>query len=415
LQNKLAKAFDEAFAFQNVRSARSGPDGDGGVYSIIDSAIETKVNTLNIAATGLTAADFDPYQQGHCIHTRLYKGYRVAATVANSKHQGGVAVIWRVEANKGQGKPNIDIGSFQRHGPNCLSYRHLHGGERQPVIVAYLLPDTLEDLHHVQAVFDHFKNRCPPILCADLNVDLYSPAPDLRTRQVADFLAANDMEDMLQHFHSRRRFRHQKTWYQKRYNPDGTINRLLRSRTDYVMTSPTLRHYFRNVQLVDPRIVHTYHYMIKATIKTAPRKAQRKYLQGRKKFPLPPITPTSPTFTQADQLFMELKSYMPRPKQKQPHLWADWLSTHTKQLIRKRSQLAKSNTHKKDNRLELRRLNREIGKSIKEETKRRTEKAAAEIEACLEDQDLQGAWFKTNLWMKHRGDKTFRPSFEDVT
>jgi len=112
---------------------------------------------------------------------------------------------------------------------------------------------------------------------------------------------------------------------------------------------------------------------------------------------------------------MELKSYMPRPKQKQPHLWADWLSTHTKQLIRQRSQLAKSNTHKKDNRPELRRLSREIDKSRKEDTKRCTETAAAEIEACIEDQDLQGGWFKLNLWMKHRGDNAFRPSFEDMT
>jgi len=154
------------------------------------------------------------------------------------------------------------------------------------------------------------------------------------------------------------------------------------------MTSPTLRHYFKNVQLVDPRIVNTDHYVIKATIKTAPRKAQRKYLQGRKKFPLAPVTPNSPAFTQADQLFMELKSYVPRPKQRQPHLWADWLSNHTKQLIRKRSQLAKSTTHKKDNRPELRRLGRETVKSRNEDVKRRTEKAAAEIEACLEDQDL---------------------------
>jgi len=147
-------------------------------------AIETNVDQLNIASTGLTALDFDPYEQGHCIHTRLYKGYRVAATVANSKHQGGVAVVWRVEPKKGQGKPNQDIKSFQRHGPNCLSYHYMHGGERQPVIAAYLLPDTLEDLHHVQAAFDRFKNRCPPILMADLNVDLYASAPDLRTRQV---------------------------------------------------------------------------------------------------------------------------------------------------------------------------------------------------------------------------------------
>jgi len=124
-QNKLAKAFDHHVAFQNVRTARAGPDGDGGVYSIIDSAIETNVDQFNFVLTGLTALDFDLYEQGHCVHTRLYRGFRVAATLANSKHQGGAAVAWRVEPTKGQGKPNQDIESFRRHGPNCLSYHAL--------------------------------------------------------------------------------------------------------------------------------------------------------------------------------------------------------------------------------------------------------------------------------------------------
>jgi len=181
------------------------------------------------------------------------------------------------------------------------------------------------------------------------------------------------------------------------------------------MTGPHLWKNFRNMQLVDPRIHPSDHCMIKATLKGAPRKAQRKYLQGRKKFPLPTIKPTSPSFTQADQLFLELKSFMPRPKQKQPHLWKDWLSKHTKQLIRKRSDLAKSNTHKKDNRGELRSLGRQVKKSKDEDLKRRTEAAAAAIEACLEDQDMQGAWFQTNLWLKHMGDKAFGPTFEDMT
>jgi len=96
----------------------------------------------------------------------------------------------------------------------------------------------------------------------------------------------------------------------------GTIQTILRSRTDYVMTSPTLRHHFRNIQLVDPRIHKSDHYVIKATIKSAHRKAQKKYLQGRRKFPPAPITPNSPTFTQADQLFMELKC--PDPSRSSP-------------------------------------------------------------------------------------------------
>jgi len=116
-QNKLAMVFDQHAAFQNVRSAR-----DGSVYTIIDAAIETNVDQLNFVSTGLTADDFDPYNQGHCVHACLYKGHRVAATCTNSKHQGRVAVAWRVEPKKGKGKPNQDIESFRRHGPNCLSY-----------------------------------------------------------------------------------------------------------------------------------------------------------------------------------------------------------------------------------------------------------------------------------------------------
>jgi len=48
-QNKLAKAFDQHVAFQNVRTARSGPDGDGGVYSVIDGAIAANVDQLKVS------------------------------------------------------------------------------------------------------------------------------------------------------------------------------------------------------------------------------------------------------------------------------------------------------------------------------------------------------------------------------
>jgi len=150
---------------------------------------------------------------------------------------------------------------------------------------------------------------------------------------VADFLAANGVENMLPHFHSRRRFRHQKTWCQKRHSPDGTIQTTLRFRTDCVMTAPTLCHHFKNTQSVDPRIHRSDCRVIKATIKSAAQKVQRKCLQGRRKSPLPPITPNSTAFAAADNLFMQFKSHMPRPKQKQPHLWSDSLSDHAKQLM----------------------------------------------------------------------------------
>jgi len=175
-QNKLTKAFDQHVAFQNIRSAR-----DGNVHTIVDMAIETNVDALSFVSTELTAADFNPCDQGHCIHARLCKGHSAAVTCANSKHQRGVAVAWRVESKKGKGKPSFDFESFQRHGPNCPSHHCLFGGERWPVVVACLLLDTLEDLPHVQAAFNRFTGRCPPVLMADLNVDLCFPAPDTRT------------------------------------------------------------------------------------------------------------------------------------------------------------------------------------------------------------------------------------------
>jgi len=155
-QNELAKAFDQHVGFQNVRAARSGPEGDSGVGSVVDAAIESKLDQHNFVSTGLTAADFDPCQQGRCIHAQLHRGFRVAATVANSKQQGRVAVAWRVEPKKGvpKSKPNQDMESFRHHGPNCLSCHASFGGTRQPVTATCLLPETLEDLHHLQAAFD---------------------------------------------------------------------------------------------------------------------------------------------------------------------------------------------------------------------------------------------------------------------
>jgi len=77
--------------------------------------------------------------------------------------------------------------------------------------VTHLFPDTLEDLPHLQAAFDLLKDRCPPMLIADLNLDIYATAPNQRMHQVADFLAANGIKDMLQHFHSTRKLQRQNT------------------------------------------------------------------------------------------------------------------------------------------------------------------------------------------------------------
>jgi len=63
---------------------------------------------------------------------------------------------------------------------------------------------------------------------------------------------------------------------------------------------------------------------------------------------------------------------------------------------------------------QARALARQITRSLKQDRKERVAAAGAEIEACLENGDLQGAWNVARRWHRLAGDRPSLPTRENV-
>jgi len=284
-------------------------------------------------------------------------------------------------------KPSYHLENVCRHGNNCMSCLYCTGIRKIPIIGAYLLPGQqgLDDLHtHVQTAFNQYPtNRYAPVFMGDFNVDLDSNNPnDLKRQQeVLDFLAANgELQSMVPHFRQQRRYEKMgnTTWFQNM--EDGTVRR---SKCDYICCRD--KRLFTNVALREPETFSkTDHYMIKATFLNATPRAHKKYLLGHKKIPLQHQGP----YTPADNLFRILVDNVPPPTA-EGHPKTSWISQETRRLMAKRCRLHRDKHH---SRQQARVLTRQITKSLKQDRKERVAAAGAEIEACLENGDLQGAW-----------------------
>jgi len=79
---------------------------------------------------------------------------------------------------------------------------------------------------------------------------------------------------------------------------------------------------------------------------------------------------------------------VPRPAAAD-HPKTSWISQETRRSMAKRCGLRRDEHH---SRQQARVLTRQINRSLKQDRKERVAAAGAEIEACLENQDPQGAW-----------------------
>jgi hypothetical protein len=203
------------------------------------------------------------------IHTRWSSGYQVYATEARSCHQGGVALVFR-ESSFWQ------IESVIKHGPNVISCELVTGRRRVPIVGVYIPPGDLTTIEYLSRALDRFPQGNPVVL-GDLNVDLQSPW-DARGTEIASALSGHGLEDMLLHFKSRQAFKQGKTWSMVR---NGTS---VDSRCNYLLGTDC--RMFTNVQIKNPRCFSSDHLMILARMLSAPQWSNRRYLQGRKRFPL---------------------------------------------------------------------------------------------------------------------------------
>ena len=136
--------------------------------------------------------------------------------------------------------------------------------------------------------------------------------------------AAEGLEDMVRRFQPRERrwCRDRRTW--------GLIRkgREVRSRTDYILGAD--RRLFRNVA-VQESWHNSDHYMVLGCIPSAPLTETKRYLVGRKRWPVRP--PREPTRT--DELFAALRRAVPRAQPRKARQNA-WISESTWRLIDER-------------------------------------------------------------------------------
>ncbi|HEY9815724.1 MAG TPA: endonuclease/exonuclease/phosphatase family protein, partial [Candidatus Obscuribacterales bacterium] len=326
------------------------------------------------------------------IHTRSCLGYSVAATRAVSPHQGGVALIYKDSAY-------WQIESLRKHGPNVISCELVSGFQRRPLVGAYIPPsgNYRLTLAAIDQAMDRFtpEERLRAILLGDLNVNLASPQ-GARAVEIATALDTHGLEDLVPHFYQRSRFGYGTTWRQCRNG------QWINSRCDYILG--TDRRIWQNVSIRDPRNFDSDHYMVIGKLLSAPMTGNRRYLLGRRRFPLklPKWGPQS----RADALFQALQE-MKTPPQRVNRLKKPWVSEATWKLVDQKAALRHRRQvgHDRELQSESRRLSRRIQQALKADRKQRVETAGAAIEAALSANDLQGAWTQCKAWYREASDR----------
>ena len=139
-------------------------------------------------------------------------------------------------------------------------------------------------------------------MAGDLNTTLTEPENDRRGTEIAAALTEEGLEDMAAHFLPRQRKwgREKRTWSMV------SEGKVVWSRTDYILG--TDRRLFWNVSVWDPWH-NTDNYMVLGCLCRALEREHTKYLMGRKRLPLQPLSDP----TREYGIFAALRRAVPKP------------------------------------------------------------------------------------------------------
>ena len=167
--------------------------------------------------------------------------------------------------------------------------------------------------------------------------------------------------------------------------------REVRSRTDYILG--TDRHLFRNVAVRDPQH-NSDRYMVLVCLPSAPPTEHKRYLGGRKRWPVRP--PREPIRT--DQHFADLRRSVPRAQPREARRNA-WILESTWRLIDNRVSACQDPRY---GQAFKRRLGKAVQKSLATDRRRRADEAGAEVEALVKADPplIQEAWYRLQGWYK---------------
>ena len=177
--------------------------------------------------------------------------------------------------------------------------------------------------------------------------------------------------------------------------------REVRSLTDYILG--TDRCLFRNIAVRDPRH-NSDHYMVLGCLPSTLLTEHKRYLGGRKRWPVRP--PGKPTRT--DQLFPALWRAVPKAQPREARQNA-WISEKTWGLIDERVSARRDPRYRQ---AFTRRIGKEVKNSLAEDSKRQEDEAGAEVEALVKADPplIQEAWYRIQGWYKAAVDRAPPPA-----
>ena len=251
------------------------------------------------------------------IYTRGSTGYSVVATDALSRPRGGVVIFHRPA-------PHFEVEAVRKYWPNLIGFQLATGKRRWYIVGCCLAPDDTSTIERVvEALRDQTKGA-ELLVAGDLNIKHAAPEVDRREEDITTIIATEGLEDTAPHFLPRQRWwcRDRQTW--------GMLRKVreVRSWTDYILG--TDRRLFRDVSVRDPWH-NSDHYIVLGCLTSPSLTEHRRYLGGRKRWPMRP--PTKPT--RVDKLFAALRRAFLKAQPRKARQNA-WISEETWRFVNKR-------------------------------------------------------------------------------
>jgi hypothetical protein len=105
-------------------------------------------------------------------YIRTTLGYKVLATKAPSKHQGGIALLWQPEHKA------FEIEAMQIVTPNLITFQLVTGDKQYYVIGIYIPPTNTDGGNNLRVAWEACPANCHPIVMGDLNINVGNPRND---------------------------------------------------------------------------------------------------------------------------------------------------------------------------------------------------------------------------------------------
>ena len=148
-------------AVWNVRCGRNA-----GLASVAKGLVQMGVDVAVLTEMKITD---DRYPH-------LTSVYKVLSSKAASRHQGGIALLWK------ENHPGVEVEAAQILTPNLLTFQLVMGDEQYYCMGVYISPNNSMGVEDLRSAWDACPDGCIPIILGDLNIDFGTPAMNGRSR-----------------------------------------------------------------------------------------------------------------------------------------------------------------------------------------------------------------------------------------